>query len=162
AGDPHLHSHVLLNNRQLCPDGKSRTLDSKSLYHEARAAGMLYQSVLRAELSRTVGVQWAEVSNGCAEIAGLDDAEVIEAFSTRMREINQWREDNDADFAGALRMGQKITRRIKDTETSMEELHARWMSHFLGMKVYDTVASFASNTAVEKSPREVKLPSPTT
>src|SRR5699024_7489639 len=54
------------------------------------------------------------------------------------------------------------TRRIKDTETTIEELHARWMSHFLGMKVYDTVASFASNTAVEKSPREVKLPSPTT
>src|SRR5699024_4371611 len=24
AGDPHVHSHVLLNNRQLCPDGKSR------------------------------------------------------------------------------------------------------------------------------------------
>lgn len=160
AGDPHVHSHVLLSNRQLCPDGKSRTLDSKSVYHEARAAGMLYQSVLRSTLSKKLGVSWAEVSNGCAEIAGLDDLEIIEAYSTRMREINDWKHENGADFAGASRMGQAITRRVKDTETPMEELHARWMAHSVGMKVYDTVASFAQKSAAESFPGEVTLPSP--
>src|SRR5699024_4180391 len=79
---------------------------------------------------------------------------------TRMREINDWKSENGADFAGASRMGQAITRRVKDTDTPMEELHARWMAHSVGMKVYDTVASFAQNTASELAPREVTLPSP--
>ena len=55
SGDPHMHSHVLLNNKQLCADGKFRSLDGVSLYHETRAAGMLYQAQLRAELSTSLG-----------------------------------------------------------------------------------------------------------
>ena len=70
AGDPHVHSHVLLANKQLCQDGKIRTLDSKGIYHEARAAGMVYQA-LREILSRKLGLEWGEIVNGCAEISGL-------------------------------------------------------------------------------------------
>lgn len=127
AGDPHVHSHVLLNNRQLCADGKSRTLDSKSLYHEARAAGMLYQATLRSILSETLGVEWAEVDNGCAEISGLDDRELLAEYSTRMREIDLWKAENGLEGTdGVSRMGQKITRRTKDTETPLEELRQDW------------------------------------
>src|SRR5699024_2562396 len=57
AGDPHVHSHVLLANKQLCQDGKIRTLDSKGIYHEARAAGMVYQATLREILSRKLGFE---------------------------------------------------------------------------------------------------------
>lgn len=127
AGDPHVHSHVLLSNRQLCADGKSRTLDSKSLYHEARAAGMLYQATLRSTLTETLGVDWAEVDNGCAEILGLDDRELLAQYSTRMREIDLWKAENGLEGAdGVSRMGQKITRRTKDTETPLEELREVW------------------------------------
>src|SRR5699024_9793872 len=87
AGDPHVHSHVLLANRQLCADGKARSVDGVSLYHEARAAGMVYQAVLREELTRQLGVQWGEVSNGQADIKGLHDPAVLQAFSTRTTEI---------------------------------------------------------------------------
>lgn len=72
AGDPHVHSHVLLANKQLCQDGKARTLDGVSLYHEARAAGMVYQATVREILSRKLGVEFGDVVNGCAEIVGLD------------------------------------------------------------------------------------------
>lgn len=142
AGDPHVHSHVLLNNRQLCPDGKGRTIDSTSLYHEARAAGMLYQSVLRATLSKNLGVQWGDVSKGCAEIAGLNDPKVIEAYSTRMRDIDAWKEENGLDSAAGERMGQKATRRVKDTDTSLDELHARWRAHDLASQIQDMVDGF--------------------
>ena len=94
AGDPHVHSHVLLANKQLCEDGKIRTLDSKGIYHEARAAGMLYQATLREILSRKLGLEWGEIVNGCAEISGLDDRKVLADFSTRAREIDQWQENN--------------------------------------------------------------------
>lgn len=83
AGDPHVHSHVLLANKQLCQDGKVRTLDGVSLYHEARAAGMVYQATVREILSRKLGVEFGDVVNGCAEIVGLDDPELLESYSTR-------------------------------------------------------------------------------
>lgn len=135
SGDPHMHSHVLLNNKQLCADGKFRSLDGVSLYHETRAAGMLYQAQLRAELSTSLGVQWGEVTNGCAEIIGLDDAEMLDAFSTRRREIDAWREANGigpdegrnpAVGAALARVGQKKTRQKKDVDTPLEQLRQQW------------------------------------
>ncbi|MCF4007769.1 relaxase domain-containing protein [Corynebacterium uropygiale] len=155
AGDPHVHSHVLLSNKQLCRDGKWRTLDGVSLYHEARAAGTIYQAVLREELSRELGVEWAETVNGCAEISGLDDRKTIEAFSTRAREIDQWRDDNGlADVAMFKRMGQKKTRQKKDVDTPLEELVSGWKSSAAGVGARDFIAGL-SPRAVEGGPVEV-------
>jgi hypothetical protein len=50
GADPHLHSHVIPPNWQLRADGILVSIDSKSLYHEAKAAGVIYQAVLRHEL----------------------------------------------------------------------------------------------------------------
>jgi conjugative relaxase-like TrwC/TraI family protein len=47
CGDPHLHTHVIVPNRQARADGKLVSIDSKSLHHEAKAAGIIYQAVLR-------------------------------------------------------------------------------------------------------------------
>ena len=47
AGDPHLHTHVLVPNRQARADGRLVSLDGTSLFHEARAAGVIYQATLR-------------------------------------------------------------------------------------------------------------------
>ena len=47
AGDPHLHTHVLVPNRQPRADGKLVSLDGTSLFHESRAAGIVYQATLR-------------------------------------------------------------------------------------------------------------------
>ena len=40
CGDPHLHTHVIVPNRQARADGALVSIDSKSLYHEAKAAGI--------------------------------------------------------------------------------------------------------------------------
>ncbi len=55
AGDPHLHTHVLVPNRQARADGRLVSLDGTSLYHEARAAGVIYQATLRRELHQSLG-----------------------------------------------------------------------------------------------------------
>ena len=52
AGDPHLHTHVLVANITRGPDGKWSALDGQALYRSKLAAGALYQSVLRNELAR--------------------------------------------------------------------------------------------------------------
>lgn len=55
AGDPHLHTHVIVPNRQARHDGRFVSIDGTSLYHEARAAGVIYQATLRRELHRSLG-----------------------------------------------------------------------------------------------------------
>lgn len=128
AGDPHTHTHVLLSNKQLCGDGKFRTLDSKSLYHEARAAGMIYQAALRQILSDEMDVSWGENVNGCAEIFGLDDKRLLESFSTRTKDIDAWIKANGVeDLPQFARMGQKVTRRAKDLTVGLDQLESEWV-----------------------------------
>ncbi len=53
AGDPLLHTHVLLANLgQATDDGCWRTLDARQLYRHAKTAGYVYQAALRTELTR--------------------------------------------------------------------------------------------------------------
>ena len=156
AGDPHVHTHVLISNRQLCADGKVRTLDSKSLYHEARAAGMIYQAMLRAELSARLGVGWSDIDNGCAEIAGLDEKEVLDDFSTRAKQIKQWAVDNSAPGADGVeaqaeRVAQKKTRQTKDLDTSLAELERDWLQRAHADGVREVCESFTPHPATDEA-----------
>src|SRR5699024_5722654 len=133
-------------NKQLCQDGKIRTLDSKGIYHEARAAGMVYQATLREILSRKLGFEWGEIVNGCAEISGLDDRTLLDDFSTRPREIDQWQENNGLETRSNFqRIAQKITRQTKDVDGSLHELEAQWAQR----EHSETVRGFI--TSLEKS-----------
>ena len=55
AGVPHLHTHVIVPNCQPRADRKLVSIDGTSLYHEARAAGVIYLATLRRELHRSLG-----------------------------------------------------------------------------------------------------------
>lgn len=163
AGDPHVHSHVLLANKQLCQDGRVRTLDGVSLYHEARAAGMVYQATVREILSRELGVEFGDVVNGCAEIVGLDDPDVLASYSTRAREIDQWQADNGLETRAAYeRIAQKITRRTKDTDTPLKELETEWTHAEYGAQVRAFVAGLESPRSGEtvSGVEENSLPHP--
>ncbi len=74
AGDPQLHTHVLVANLGRGPDGRWSALDGRRLYAHARAASFIYQAVLRAELTRTLGLEWLPVRNGIAELVGVPEA----------------------------------------------------------------------------------------
>jgi conjugative relaxase-like TrwC/TraI family protein len=84
AGDPQLHTHVLVSGRVRCSgDGVWRALDSRALHRELKPAGMVYQAALRAELTARLGVVWEPVSrHGQADIAGVPEA-ARRAFSKR-------------------------------------------------------------------------------
>jgi conjugative relaxase-like TrwC/TraI family protein len=88
AGDPQLHTHVLVSSRVRCSDdGVWRALDSRALHPQLKPAGMVYQAALRAELSARLGVTWEPVSaNGQADIDGVPRA-VRELFSKRARVV---------------------------------------------------------------------------
>jgi conjugative relaxase-like TrwC/TraI family protein len=87
APDPHLHTHVIVANMARSPDGEWRALAGEPiLKHYRLAAGYLYQSQLRFELSRSLGVEWQEPENGMAEIAGVPE-EALRAFSQRRAQV---------------------------------------------------------------------------
>ena len=86
AGDPQLHTHVLVANLGRGPDGRWSALDGRRLYAHARAASFVYQAVLRCELTRSLGLEWMPVRNGIAELAGVPKP-VLRAFSRRRAEI---------------------------------------------------------------------------
>jgi conjugative relaxase-like TrwC/TraI family protein len=84
CGDPHLHTHVIVPNRQARADGVLVSIDGTSLYHEARAAGVIYQATLRRELHQSLGLEWAPIdpSTGMAELAGVDRDSITAHAST--------------------------------------------------------------------------------
>jgi conjugative relaxase-like TrwC/TraI family protein len=87
AGDPQLHTHVLLANKVRCADGKWRSLDGREVFAFQKAAGMLYNATLRVELSARLGVEWEPVDrNGQADIVGVPRA-LVEHFSKRRKDV---------------------------------------------------------------------------
>ena len=82
AGDPQLHTHVLVSGRVRCAgDGVWRALDSRGLHRQLKPAGMVYQAALRVELTERLGVQWGPVDrHGQADIDGVP-AELAALFS---------------------------------------------------------------------------------
>jgi conjugative relaxase-like TrwC/TraI family protein len=86
SGDPHLHAHLVIANRVRGPDGRWSAPDMRPVYAQAKTAGTIADAVMRAELTRSLGVEWGRVVNGIAELAAMP-ASVREHFSARHAEI---------------------------------------------------------------------------
>ena len=132
CGDPHLHTHVIVPNRQARADGAMVSIDGASLYHEARAAGVIYQATLRRELHNSLGLEWQPVdpSTAMAELAGVD-RDNITAWSRRSAQLREWAAHNltlvdERLTAAQLAAAQKATRPSKPEELAWTQLIAQW------------------------------------
>ena len=158
CGDPHLHTHVIVPNRQARADGKLVSIDSKSLHHEAKAAGIIYQAVLRHELHAERGFEWVEVGErtGMAEIAGVTK-ECIKAWSRRSTRLREWARNNlvvvDGEpTAQQLAAAQKATRPVKPESKSWAELKEEWRADARGLAL-DRAAHTEARRARRAAPR---------
>jgi conjugative relaxase-like TrwC/TraI family protein len=135
AGDPHLHTHVLVPNRQARADGVLVAIDSDSLWHEARAAGVIYQATLRRRVWELAGLEWepADTHSGMAEVAGVDGA-VLAAASQRSTQLQQWATQHlavgESVTAAQLASAQKATRPKKPEHRPWGELREEWAGRF--------------------------------
>ncbi len=152
CGDPHLHTHVIVPNRQPRQDGQLVSLDSKSLYHEAKAAGMVYQATLRHVLHAERGFEWQPVDphTGMAEIAGVTKA-TITAWSQRSTRLREWARNNltivDGEPSAAqLAAAQKATRPAKPESLAWAELKEAWRADERGLTL-NRDAHFAARAA---------------
>ncbi|KPN46502.1 MobF family relaxase [Mycobacterium intracellulare] len=158
CGDPHLHTHVILPNRQARTDGKLVSIDSKSLHHEAKAAGIVYQAVLRHELHAERGAEWRAVGehSGMAEIAGVTK-KCLKAWSQRSTRLREWARNNlvvvDGEpSAQQLAAAQKATRPAKPESLPWEELKAQWRTDARGLEL-DRGAHEEARRARRAAPR---------
>jgi conjugative relaxase-like TrwC/TraI family protein len=128
ADDPNLHTHVLVQNAAKGPDGRWTALDSDRLYAHLMAADHLYLAAERAALSERLGVRWGPVDerSGAAEIQGLDDRTLIERFSKRSEEIDQWLDSHGLSGIKASSAAAVATRAPKDYSESEESVYQRW------------------------------------
>ena len=158
CGDPHLHTHVIVPNRQARADGVMVSIDGTSLYHEAKAAGVIYQATLRSELYQSLGLEWAPVDSttGMAELAGVD-RETITAWSRRSTQLREWAAHNlrviDQPLTAAqLAAAQKATRPAKPEELAWAALVEQWRADARGLHL-DRAAFDAARAARRTSAR---------
>jgi conjugative relaxase-like TrwC/TraI family protein len=128
AGDPNSHTHVLVQNAAQGPDGRWTALDSDRLYAQLMAADHLYLAAERAALTQRLGVRWGPVDerSGAAEIQGLDDRTLIERFSKRSEEIDQWLDTHGLSGIKASSAAAVATRAPKDHAESEASVYGRW------------------------------------
>jgi conjugative relaxase-like TrwC/TraI family protein len=128
AGDPNLHTHVLVQNAAQGPDGRWTALDSDRLYAHLMAADHLYLAAERATLTQRLGVRWGPVNerSGAAEIIGLDDRTLIERFSKRSEQIDQWLDTHGLSGIKASSAAAVATRAPKEYAESEASVYQRW------------------------------------
>jgi conjugative relaxase-like TrwC/TraI family protein len=151
AGDPQLHTHVLIANATKGPDGRWTRLYHPSIYDHAKTASYIYEAHLRHELSRRLGVEWQPTRKGIAEIAGFAD-EHLRTFSTRRKQIL---EAAGADAsARSMQVAALATRQPKEREVGHGELLERWRSRAqeIGLDRETIASTFDPKAAVRIDP----------
>jgi len=138
AQDPHLHTHVIVANMAQSPsDAKWRALDGVAILKTYRlAAGYLYEGHLRAELARTLGVEWERPRKGWAELKGVP-RRVIDEFSTRRLAVVERMRAQAASGFYAAQVAAVDTRERKeqvDLVALREDWRARAAEHGLGQR----------------------------
>jgi conjugative relaxase-like TrwC/TraI family protein len=167
AGDPHLHTHVLVANTVRRPDGKWRTLDARHFYAHAKTAGYLYEAHLRHLLTERLGVEWRPVVNGTAELAGVPGT-VTRLFSRRRGEIEAVLASRGEHSARAAQIATLATRKPKDRNVDGIHLRDRWETEaatvgFSPSALRDLLRRTRPGvvTAADRSTVESRLVSPT-
>jgi conjugative relaxase-like TrwC/TraI family protein len=125
AGDPQIHTHVLVANLTERADGVWAALDGRAIYHEAKAAGHVHEATFRRELARELGVEWGRVHNGIAEIDGITD-EQRAAFSRRSTEIDAYMDEHGLSGPEARQIAAVRTRQAKDYDVTPAAAAPEW------------------------------------
>ncbi|MEW6470682.1 MAG: MobF family relaxase [Actinomycetota bacterium] len=151
AGDPLVHSHVVLANMTLTAEGRWQAVDGRALYEHARSGGFLYQAHLRHTLTAALGVRWTKVRKGSAEVEGVPQP-VIRAFSKRRDEIEDLVAESGWTSARAHQAAALASRSPKDHLADTTTLEDGWRAEAaaIGFGPEEVAACFGHPRIVEK------------
>jgi hypothetical protein len=87
AGDPQLHVHCAILNRQLCGDGQWRALDTRAIHRWRGGAAAVGERSMEASASLSVGLRWWDRPDGNGrEVVGVSQ-DVNDAYSSSERAL---------------------------------------------------------------------------
>jgi len=168
AGDPHLHTHVVISNKvQTVLDGKWRSLDGRPMHAATVALSELHEAVFADHLTRMFGVEWeardmGRDRNPAWAIAGVPE-ELVAEFSTRSRHIDvetdrlieQYVTEHGRRPAPAtimkLRAQATLTTRPEKEIRSLADLTAEWR-HRADRVLGSDATSWARTVAANEEP----------
>lgn len=149
AGDPDLHTHVVIANKVLTLDGLWRSLDGRMVFRAMVAASEVYNTRLELHLYDLLGLEFIERDDEdpekrpIREIAGLDlnlcefwssrDTEIVARLGELAREF-QDREGREPTTAEMLQLSEQATldtRPAKHQHRSRAEQRAQWREEAL-------------------------------
>jgi conjugative relaxase-like TrwC/TraI family protein len=177
AGDPHLHTHVVISNKvQTVLDRKWRSLDGRPMHAAVVALSELQEALFADALKRSLGVRWEMRERGRDRHPALSISSVPETlvaeFSSRARHIDaatdvlidaylnkHGRRPNPVMII-KLRAQATLTTRLAKEVRSLTELTAAWRERAALVLGEDatTWASAAATHAPARSLRAEGLP----
>ena len=94
AGDPHLHTHVVVSNKvRTVLDGRWRSLDGRPMHAATVALSELHEAIIADHLTRLLGVEWEARDRGRdrnpAWAVKTVPEELVLEFSTRSHQIDK-------------------------------------------------------------------------
>lgn len=125
--DPQVHTHLLLMNIGVRPDGTTGTIVSKNFYDYKMAAGALYRAQLSYLLLKELGLQIRR-KNTVYEILGVSE-QLCQETSQRRRQIKARLKSQGKSTARAAAKASKTTRRAK-VDVPLKTLLRRWKKQF--------------------------------
>lgn len=125
AGDPHVHTHVVLFNGTLCPDGEYRAMYIEPLIRSG-ILGDLYDQKMALKVQE-LGYKIRETKTGF-DLDGVTD-EQIRKFSKRSTEIEDYLKEkgwantpkNRQKATFETRIGKEITETLEDKQQRWDE-----------------------------------------
>lgn len=164
AGDPHLHTHVVVSNKvQTVLDGKWRSLDGRPMHAATVALSELHEAVFADHLTRAFGVEWeardmGRDRNPAWAIASVPE-ELVAEFSSRSRHIDAEKNRLIAEYAARhgrqpstatiirLRAQATLSTRPEKEVRSLADLTADWRRRAGGLLGADATAWARTVTA---------------
>ncbi|MDQ6840356.1 MAG: relaxase domain-containing protein, partial [Actinomycetota bacterium] len=129
AGDPLLHWHTLVANLVEGPDGRWSAFVHPELYGAVRAAGEVFQTVLRAEVTNRFGLQWRP-GRHVGEVVGVPQR-VCDRFSKRSAEIEAWLQATGTPNSAEGRQKAVLATRRNKPEVEGERFDVAWKAEAL-------------------------------
>ena len=165
AGDPNLHTHVVISNKVQGPDGAWRSLDGRTVHAAIVTVSELYDALLADELARRLPVEWSTRDRGprrnpAFEVDGIGE-DLLSHFSTRAEAIHcaeqEWLAQFEADHGRAptrvetTRARQHLTRATRPPKTirPLADLLADWANRaraLTGLEPHDLAARALAGT----------------
>jgi Ti-type conjugative transfer relaxase TraA len=123
AGDPQLHSHIVIPNFCVRPDGTVGTIESKAFYDHKLTAGALYQAELSYRM-RDMGYGIEPGLRGTFRVAGVSP-KLEELFSKRDKQIDDLAAEREIRTYAGTR-GIVLATRPPKQHTTLAERQATW------------------------------------